>query len=95
MDLCAVSGFSLGAKKSRNRLARSELDILGDIVGREHIKATNMHLKTITEWGEINDTNAMRRFLGNFQWVRKVMPLETVIAPPLLTQQPARMLRGP
>ena len=68
-------------------MARVELEILGDIVGRERITSTEGHLKAVQDWGVIEDCSAMRRFLGNFQWIRKVMPLESVVALPLLTKQ--------
>ena len=87
LDVCCVSGFSLGASKSKNRICRFELDILGDICGRVTLQATEDHLRAIREWGPILDAGAMRRFLGTFQWVRKSIPVEAVVALPELTKQ--------
>ena len=65
--MCAVSGFSLGATKSRGRLARVDLEILGDIVGREHITSTEAHLKTVQKnWGVIEDCATCADFLRTF-----------------------------
>ncbi|MAB81808.1 MAG: hypothetical protein CMJ24_00005, partial [Phycisphaerae bacterium] len=86
-DLCIVLGFGLGAKKTKDKAVVPELDILGDRVGREGREALDHHIQAIRDWSELRDPNAVRRFLGGFQWVRKHFPLEYIAALPSLTGQ--------
>ena len=76
-----------GAKKSRGRIAQICFEWLGSICSREGMEACEHHLKAVREWGEISDISGMRRFLGNFNWVRQHFPHEFVLALPALTAQ--------
>ncbi len=64
-----------------------KLEILGDDVGREGRQPLDCHVKAIREWSKLRDPTAVRRFLGNFQWVRKHFPLDYLAALPVLTAQ--------
>ena len=86
-DLCIVLGFGLGAKKTKGKACVTELEILGDKVGREGREPLDHHLRAIKEWSELRDPSAVRRFLGGRQWVRRHFPLEYLVALPPLTGQ--------
>ena len=66
MDTCIVSGFSLGASMSVGRIARHGIEFPGDIVGREGLRNTRLHLDAVLHWGDIGDAEGGRRFLGAF-----------------------------
>ena len=51
------------------------------------MQACDHHLKAVREWGKIEDVGGMRRFLGNFKWVRQHFPVEYILCLPALTQQ--------
>ena len=44
------------------------------------------HLGAIRDWGAIDDASSLRRFLGNFQWVRPHLPNEYIIPLAILTK---------
>jgi hypothetical protein len=85
LDICIASGFSLGAAKSTGKIFQAEIEFLGDIVGREGLRSTEKHLDAVKHFGEVNDIEAMRRFLGAFGWVRKSYPKEVIAILPTLT----------
>ncbi len=87
LDICIASGFSLGAAKSTGKIFQAEIEFLGDIVGREGLRSTEKHLDAVKHFGEVNDIEAMRRFLGAFGWVRKSYPKEVIVILPTLTAQ--------
>ena len=86
-DMCIVLGFGLGAKKTRGKACVTQLEILGDDIGREGRMPLDCHVNAIREWSKLRDPTAVRRFLGNFQWVRKHFNLEYLAALPALTAQ--------
>ena len=51
------------------------------------MEACEHHLEAVRNWCKIEDVPAMRRFLGNFTWVRGHFPREYVLALPALTTQ--------
>ena len=70
LDVCIVSGYSLGAAKSLDRLMQPSLEALGEVCGRDGAQACEHHVKIIKEWGDIPNVSALRRFLGTFDWAR-------------------------
>ena len=55
LDLCIISGFSLGAAKSCDKIAQHRIQFLGEIVGRDGREATDHHLKTVREFKLVED----------------------------------------
>ena len=51
------------------------------------MQACDHHLKAVREWSTIEDVGGMRRFLGNFNWVRQHFPTEYILCLPALTNQ--------
>ncbi len=87
LDVCIASGFSLGASKTRGRILQTEMEVLGDRVHREGVEPLEHHTRAVTEWPAIVDESGMRRFMGNFNWVRKFAPRECAIPMAILTRQ--------
>ena len=58
LDACIVSGLSLGASKSRGRIAQHALEFLGDVVGRDGIWSMELHFGAVHIWGDIEDVKA-------------------------------------
>ena len=79
--------ISPGAAMSTGKIFQAEIEFLGDIVGREGLRSTEKHLDAVKHFGEVNDIEAMRRFLGAFGWVRKSDPKEVIVILPTLTAQ--------
>ena len=71
LDVCIVSGYSLGAAKSLGCLMQPSLESLGEVCGRDGAQACEHHDPIIKEWGDIPDVSALRRFLGTSNWVRQ------------------------
>ena len=78
LDLCIVSGFALGAAKTKGRIAQVEFEWLGSVCGRTGMEACDGHLAAVRNWADITDPSGMRRFLGNFNWVRGHFPLSLI-----------------
>ena len=55
LDLCIVSGFSLAAEKSRDKIAQHRIQVLGELVGRLGREATDHHLKTVRDFKIVED----------------------------------------
>ena len=75
LDLCIVSGFSLGAEKSRDKIAQHRIQFLGELVGRLGREATDHRLRTVREFKIVEDVPSLRRFLGSFGWIPGALSL--------------------
>ena len=80
---CALSAASALA----NKLAQMSIQFLGGICARARRDATDHHIQAIRDFKLCQDVAAVRRFLGNFGWVRPHFPAEVVRALPPLTAQ--------
>ena len=49
LDLCIVSGFSLGAKKSKDKICTTILETLGSLLMREGHEALERHLEAVKD----------------------------------------------
>ena len=66
---------------------QKEVQFLGELVGREGRTSLDLHVDAIRNFSIAEDAPGMRRFLGNFGWVRPHYPKEVSIALPALTSQ--------
>ncbi|HIL57533.1 MAG TPA: hypothetical protein EYG39_06465, partial [Rhodothermales bacterium] len=87
LDVCITSGFSLGARKSAGNILQKRVQFLGELVGRDGRESLDLHVDAIRNFSIVEDAPGMRRFLGNFGWVRPHYPKEVAIALPALTAQ--------
>ena len=78
-----------GSEKKRwqDHAEEGAVEFLGEMVGREGRESLDLHIDAIRNFSIVDDAPGMRRFLGNFGWVRPHYPKEVAIALPALTAQ--------
>ena len=54
----------LYAKLIKYRFAKSELEYLGHVVGKDGIKVEHRKIDTVTRWARPNDVSQLRLFFG-------------------------------
>ena len=54
----------LYAKLTKCHFAKSELEYLGHVVGKDGIKVDHRKIDTLTRWARPNDVSQLRSFLG-------------------------------
>ena len=62
LDVAIITGFSFGLDKAV--VLQTQIQLLGSVVGREGREATEEHVRSIVEWGDLADVSAVRQFLG-------------------------------
>jgi hypothetical protein len=72
----------LFAKLTKCRFAKSELEYLGHVVGKDGIKVDHRKIETVTTWVRPNDVSQLRSFLGLSNYFRQfIQGYSTLVAP--------------
>ena len=72
----------LFAKLTKCRFAKSELEYLGHVVGKDGIKVDPRKIETVTTWARPNDVSQLRSFLGLSNYFRRfIQGYSTLVAP--------------
>ena len=72
----------LFAQLTKCRFAKSELEYLGHVVGKDGIKVDPRKIETVTTWARPNDVSQLRSFLGLSNYFRRfIQGYSTLVAP--------------